>query len=107
IARKLEAIRAEQAKAKRAAELAEQKLRQIEDARRAAAASSAAPPPGNEGIDKDLASRYAAALTEAILRNWTRPESVPLGQRCVIVIKQVPGGSVIRAKVDPSCPGRK
>lgn len=104
IARKLEAIRAEQAKAKRAAELAEQKLRQIEDARRAAAASSAAPPPGNEGIDKDLASRYAAALTEAILRNWTRPESVPLGQRCVIVIKQVPGGSVIDAKVDPSCP---
>ena len=105
IARKLEAIRAEQAKAKRAAELAEQKLRQIEDAKRAAAATSAAPPPpGNEGVDPELASRYAAALTEAILRNWTRPESVPLGQRCVIVIRQVAGGTVIDAKVDPSCP---
>ena len=105
IARKLEAIRAEQAKAKRAAELAEQKLRQIEDAKRAAAATSAVPPPpGNEGVDPELASRYAAALTDAILRNWTRPESVPLGQRCVIVIRQVAGGTVIDAKVDPSCP---
>src|SRR3546814_16380403 len=52
----------------------------------------------------DMCSSDLAALTEAILRNWTRPESVPLGQRCVIVIKQVPGGSVIDAKVDPSCP---
>ncbi|MDQ2702735.1 MAG: cell envelope integrity protein TolA [Pseudomonadota bacterium] len=105
IARKLQAIRAEQAKAKRAAELAEQKLRQIEDAKRAAAATSAAPPPpGNQGVDTNLSARYAAALTEAILRNWTRPESVPLGQRCVIVIRQVPGGTVIEARVDPGCP---
>ena len=105
IARKLEAIRAEQARAKRAAELAEQRLRQIEDAKRAATATSAAPPPpGNEGVDKDLASRYAAALTEAITRNWTRPESVRVGQRCVIIIRQIPGGTVIDASVDPSCP---
>jgi colicin import membrane protein len=107
IARKLEKIRAEREKAKKAADLAEQKLRQLADARAKAArpaASTAAPPPGNNGADNDLAARYAAALTDAILRNWTRPDSVPLGQVCVINIRQVPGGSVIKASVDPSCP---
>ncbi|MGN6112767.1 MAG: cell envelope integrity protein TolA [Luteimonas sp.] len=107
IARKLEKIRAEREKAKRAADLAEQKLRQLADARAKAAqpaAPTAAPPPGNNGADNDLAARYAAALTDAILRNWTRPDSVPLGQVCVINIRQVQGGSVISASVDPSCP---
>lgn len=107
IARKLEQIRAEREKAKRAADLAEQKLRQIADARAAQsqpATSTAAPPPGNNGVDTALAARYAAALTEAIQRNWTRPDSVPLGQRCVINIRQIPGGQVTSATVDPSCP---
>lgn len=106
IARKLEKIRAEREKAKRAADLAEQKLKQIADARAAAqpSTSTAAPPPGNNGVDPGLAARYAAALTDAIQRNWTRPDSVPLGQRCVINIRQIPGGQVISARVDPSCP---
>ena len=49
-------------------------------------------------------ARYAAALQSAILRQWTRPETVPLGQRCRIRITQIPGGEVIDATVDPSCP---
>ena len=108
IARKLEKIRAEREKAKRAADLAEQKLKQIADARAAQpaqpSASTAAPPPGNNGVDAGLAARYSAALTAAITQNWTRPDSVPIGQRCVINIRQIPGGQVISAKVDPSCP---
>ena len=107
IARKLEKIRAEREKAKKAADLAEQRLKQLADASKPAtqaATSTAAPPPGNDGADPGLAARYAAALTDAILRNWTRPDSVPLGQRCVINIRQLPGGSVIEARVDPSCP---
>jgi colicin import membrane protein len=108
IARKLEKIRAEREKAKRAADLAEQKLKQIADARAAQetqpSASTAAPPPGNNGVDAGLAARYAAALTDAILRNWTRPDSVPLGQACTINIRQVQGGTVIAVSVDPSCP---
>ena len=110
IADKLAKIRAEREKAERQARLAEQKLRQIEDARarnaaaQADAASTASPPPGTGGDSNDLTARYAAALQAAILRNWTRPESVPLGQRCRIVIRQIPGGEVIDAKVDPSCP---
>ena len=113
IADKLAKIRAERDKAARAANLAEQKLKQLADARsrnaaeaaaQADADASASPPPGNEGVDPDLAARYAVALQEAILRNWTRPDTVPLGQRCRITIRQLPGGEVIDAKVAPSCP---
>jgi colicin import membrane protein len=107
IARKLEKIRAEREKAKQAADLAEQKLRQLADARTQAtqpSASTAAPPPGNNGADNGLLARYKAALNAAILQNWTRPDTVPLGQTCRITIRQVPGGTVITAQVDPSCP---
>ncbi|MCJ0825795.1 TonB C-terminal domain-containing protein [Luteimonas sp. 50] len=108
---KLKKIRAEREKAARAADLAEQKLKQLADARTRSTAdaatpsdSAASPPPGNNGVDPDLAARYAAALQDAILRNWTRPDTVPLGQRCRITIRQLPGGEVIDAKVAASCP---
>ncbi len=113
IADKLAKIRAEREKAARAADLAEQKLKQLADARSRNAAeaaaqsdaeASASPPPGNEGVDPSLLGKYQAALQEAILRNWTRPDTVPLGQRCRITIRQLPGGEVIDAKVAPSCP---
>ena len=105
---KLKKLQAERAKAEREARLAEQKLKQIADARAQKAsddaAASAPPPPGNNGVDAGLQARYAAAIQEAVLRNWTRPENVPLGQRCRIYITQLPGGDVMSAKVDPSCP---
>jgi colicin import membrane protein len=104
---KLKKIQAERAKADREAKLAEQKLKQIADARArqaSDAAASAPPPPGNNGVDAGLQARYAAAIQEAVLRNWTRPENVPQGQRCRIYITQLPGGDVMSAKVDPSCP---
>ena len=103
----LEKIRAEREKLEREQRQAQQRLQQIADrqARQASAqASSAPPPPGNQGVDTGLAARYAAALQEAILRNWTRPDTVPIGQRCRIVIRQIPGGEVVEARVDPSCP---
>ena len=106
---KLKKLQAERAKAEREAKLAEQKLKQIADARATRAsqdaqASPAPPPPGNQGVDAGLRARYAAAIQEAVLRNWTRPENVPIGQRCRIYITQLPGGDVMSAKVDPSCP---
>ncbi len=104
----LKKIQAERAKAKREADLAEQKLKQIADIRAQQASNNAAanasPPPGNNGVDAGLQARYAAAIQEAVLRNWTRPDNVPLGQRCRIYITQLPGGDVMSAKVDPSCP---
>ena len=44
------------------------------------------------------------ALKNAILRQWTRPESVRLGQECQVLIRQIPGGEVIDVEVQPGCP---
>jgi colicin import membrane protein len=109
---KLEEIRRKRAQAAREAQLAEQRLRQITDARnrQAAAATPAAtstagsPPPGQGGTANDLLAKYQAALQQAITDKWTRPDSVPLGTRCRIVIRQIPGGEVIEAQVQPGCP---
>lgn len=104
----LKKIQAEMAKTEREANLAEQKLKQIANLRASQASQQAATsvqPPGQpQGTDNGLLARYQEALREAILRNWTRPDNVPIGQRCRIVIRQLPGGEVIDAKVDPSCP---
>ncbi len=109
--KRLEEIRRQRAQAAREAQLAEQKLRQLADARARQAAASAnqsqygqpAAPAGNGGTDADLRGRYAAAIQEAVLRQWTRPESVPVGTRCRVVITQLPGGEVMSAKVQPGC----
>lgn len=108
IQQQLDRIKAERALAKRAADQAAQRLQQIADwkAQQAsdAAASDASPPPGNPNADNALLGRYAAALTQAIRGNWTRPDNVPLTARCVITITQLPGGKVIKVDVAPSCP---
>lgn len=99
-------IRRRREEAAREAEQAQRKLEQLEAAREAARTDTQpeSPPPGNAGDSADLRARYAAALQEAIVRQWTRPETVPVGQRCRIVITQIPGGEVLSAEVDPSCP---
>jgi colicin import membrane protein len=100
-------IHKQRAQAAKEASLAEQKLQQIADARAARDApanAAASAPPGNNGVDNDLAARYAAALTDAILHNWTRPDNVPNGVKCRLVIHQVIGGEVTKVDVDPSCP---
>ncbi len=68
------------------------------------AEQDAQPRPGNEGVDESLLAQYAMALSQVIEINWTRPDTVPLGSKCKIVIIQAPGGEVVGAKVDPSCP---
>ncbi|MFN7184035.1 MAG: cell envelope integrity protein TolA [Thermomonas haemolytica] len=81
---------------------AEMRAQQLADAR--AAAVSPAPPSGNRGADPGLQARYAAALQQAIARQWTRPDSVPLGQRCRLTIHQIPGGEVTSVDISPGCP---
>ncbi|NUS39511.1 MAG: cell envelope integrity protein TolA [Lysobacter sp.] len=91
--------------------LRQQKLQQLADARSRNAAEAAAQadvaasaPPGERGTDAGLLAKYRAALQAAIVQNWRRPDNVSLGQRCKIVIRQLPGGEVVDAQVDPSCP---
>lgn len=106
-------IRRQRAAASREAQLAEEKLKQLaerrarnaaEAAAEADAEASASPPPGNEGSDDNLKALYALALQKAIRANWTRPETVPQGQRCQLHIRQLPGGEVVDVEVAPSCP---
>jgi colicin import membrane protein len=72
----------------------------------AASPSEATPTPmaGNNGVDTSLRAAYVLAIQNAVERNWRRPETIPAGQRCRIVIVQIPGGEVISADVDPTCP---
>ena len=107
IQQQLAKIQAQRALAKRAADQAAQRLQQIADwkAQQASdAAADASPPPGNPNADSALLGRYAAALTQAIRGNWSRPDNVPLTVKCVINITQLPGGKVINVQVSPSCP---
>ena len=102
-------IRRQREQAERERREAERRLERIAQSRAQEASdqqatSAASPPPGNQGVDPGLSARYAAAIQDAILQNWTRPENVPLGQRCRIIITQVRGGTVVKAEVAPSCP---
>lgn len=106
---KLKKIRAERLKLQRQADQAEQRLRQLSDARARSASqdvqsdSSASPPPGNNGIDKNLLAQYQVAIQRAVTSNWTRPDNVP-DLPCRLTIVQLPGGEVISAEVSGSCP---
>ena len=101
--RQLAEIRRLREQAARERSMAEQRAQQLADARNPGT-STAPPPPGNRGTDPGLQAKYAAALQQAILRQWIRPETVALGQRCRISIRQLQGGEVVDVDVSPSCP---
>lgn len=102
-------IRKQRKQAARERTQAEMHAQQLADARNAAVAAAesdarASTPPGNRGPDPGLLAQYTAALQHAIARQWTRPESVQLGQRCRLEIRQLPGGEVVDVNVAGSCP---
>lgn len=104
----LDDIRKRRAAASREAQLAEQKLEQIANARTGrafedAVRADAGEPAGNNGVDAGLAARYAAALQAAIVAKWTRPDSIPAGAVCRLVIRQLPGGEVMDVEVSSPC----
>ncbi|KAF1708640.1 cell envelope integrity protein TolA [Pseudoxanthomonas sacheonensis] len=110
--KKLAEIRRQRAELDRQKNLAEQKLRQIAEARAQSASSANAaqygaaansPAAGEGGVDEGLLAKYRAAIQSAVSAQWTRPETVPLGTRCRVVIKQLPGGQVMSAEVQPGC----
>jgi colicin import membrane protein len=107
--KKLAEIRAQREKAARERELAEQRVRQLQQVQQRQAAAAATPSPsqgtpGQGGTSEDLTARYSAAIQEAVLSQWIRPDTVPLGQRCRVSIRQIPGGEVIDVEVQPGCP---
>ncbi|MBV8156291.1 MAG: cell envelope integrity protein TolA [Dyella sp.] len=58
---------------------------------------------GNNGPDAGLLAQYLAAIQNAVTQNWLRPDNMP-NTPCVVHIVQLPGGDVMSAKVDSSCP---
>ena len=58
---------------------------------------------GNNSQNSDLSSEYAAAIQNAVTPNWLRPDNMP-SVPCQVHIVQSPGGDVMSANVDPSCP---
>ncbi len=108
--KKIAELRARRAQAEKEAQLAEQKLRQVAQARANQATASAAASgtsqaaPGAGGSSDDLAAKYAAAIQQAVLNQWVRPDSVPRGQRCRLTIRQLPGGEVVEVQFGSSCP---
>ncbi|MGE8212242.1 MAG: cell envelope integrity protein TolA [Stenotrophomonas sp.] len=109
---KIAEIRRKREQAEREAKLAEQRLRQVADARARAQASATSsgssgpstPSPGQGGTSNDLTAKYAAAIQQAVLNQWVRPDSIPRGQRCRLTIRQLPGGEVVSVEFAPGCP---
>ena len=109
--KKLDEIRRMRAQAAKDAQLAEQKLRQLADARALTASQQASPaaanagttaaPRGNSGQSQN---EWLGAVVAAIESQWVRPESVTPGVICPIRILLLPGGVVRSADVQPSCP---
>ena len=109
---KIAEIRRKREQAEREAKLAEQRLRQVADARARAQGSATStasssgpstPAPGQGGTSNDLTAKYAAAIQQAVVAQWNKPDSVPNGTRCRILIRQLPGGEVMSAEVQPGC----
>ena len=96
-------IRRQRALAAQERSMAEQRAQQLNDAR-ATSATPTRPPPGNPDSRSIENAQYQVALKNAILRQWTRPESVRLGQECQVLIRQIPGGEVVSVEISPSCP---
>jgi colicin import membrane protein len=58
---------------------------------------------GNNSANSSLADEYAAAIQNAVTPNWLRPDNIPTVP-CQVHIVQSPGGDVMSATVDSSCP---
>ena len=58
---------------------------------------------GNNSANTSLADAYKAAIQNAVTPNWLRPDNMP-NVPCKVHIVQLPGGDVMSAKADPSCP---
>ena len=58
---------------------------------------------GTNSDHTDLSSEYAAAIQNAVTPNWLRPDNIAAAQ-CRVAIVQSPGGDVISATADSSCP---
>ena len=109
---KAEAERKRQAEEAAKKKAAAEKQRQAEQAaKEKAAAEAAAKREAEQALQAQLAeeqaqaraesalSQYIPYIQEKIQRNWLRPAGAPAGLSCLILVKLIPGGEVVAAKV--------
>lgn len=100
--KQLAAIRKLREQATREVTMAEQKAKQLADARQQ---QSKAPPPGDpNGRAVVHNASYIVAIQTAIERNWIKPETIPRDVPCQVRIRQIPGGEVVDVQISDSCP---
>ena len=99
----------EEAAKKKAA--AEKQRKAEQAAKEKAAAEAAAKREAEQALQAQLAeeqaqaraesalSQYIPYIQEKIQRNWLRPAGTPAGLSCLILVKLIPGGEVVAAKV--------
>ena len=103
---KLDAAKAQRQKLENNRKQAEQQLKDLANAKpdgRADLPPADQVQTGNNGPDTGLLGQYLAAVQNAVTTNWLRPDNMP-NASCVVHIIQLPGGQVMSAKVDSSCP---
>jgi colicin import membrane protein len=106
VERVLAQIRKQREQAARERTMAEQRAQQLADARaqQSSASNSTPAPRGDPNSRSAVNALYSVAIKDAITRQWTRPESIPLGIPCQVRIRQIPGGEVIDVQVSAGCP---
>lgn len=103
---KMDAAAAARQKAESKAKQAQQQIEDLENAKEDGQADlpqAAQRQTGTNGPDTGLLGQYLAAVQNAVTQNWLRPDNMP-NVSCVVHIVQLPGGDVMSAKVDSSCP---
>ncbi|MCB1610759.1 MAG: TonB C-terminal domain-containing protein [Xanthomonadales bacterium] len=106
----LEDIRKQRAEAARLTQEREKQLAQAREAQRAQeilTQPATREPEGQQrpGQDaaNDLLSQYAGLIQEVVTQNWRRPANTPPGIRCVLKVRQIPGGEVIGVSIGSPC----
>jgi colicin import membrane protein len=108
--RRIAEARRQREEAARQTDLAAQRVQQLRDAARqnetttSVTGTPGAGGGGQGGVSDDLTSKYIQEIQRRVQREWTRPGSIPLGQRCTVKIRQIVGGEVINVTVSPDCP---
>jgi colicin import membrane protein len=107
----LEDIRRQRAEAARLTAEREKQLAQAREAQRATEILNQPAEPDQpvgsqrpgQDVANDLLSQYAGLIQEVVTQNWRRPANTPTGIRCVLRVRQIPGGEVIGVTIGSPC----
>lgn len=110
-AQQLEDIRRQRELAAREAAQRERQLADAREAQRAQQILDQQPDPqqpvgsqrAGQDVAEDLLSQYAGLIQEVVTQNWRRPANTPAGIRCLLRVRQIPGGEVIGVSIGSPC----